>query len=112
MKISETKVFAISGVQYYDFAKANLEVGDKLTLIAEPTNKYDRNAIAVYKNSWKIGFVPKDFTKIFHNANEDGKMLVSELIGVNKDLPTWNMFIARVFIGEKPEEKESLVISS
>lgn len=39
---------------------ACLGVGHELNLVREPTNKYDPNAIAVYADDTKIGYVPKN----------------------------------------------------
>ncbi len=35
-----------------------LQPGEMLTLKAEPENKYDKHAIAVYKGSDRLGFIP------------------------------------------------------
>lgn len=35
-----------------------LQLGGTLTLKAEPENKYDKHAIAIYNCSYKIGFIP------------------------------------------------------
>lgn len=36
----------------------SLLAGDRLSIVAEPTNEYDPYAVAVYFNDHKIGYVP------------------------------------------------------
>ena len=53
--------FELSGIKYrlQDFGNAQVKLGDALRLVPEPDNAYDPNAIAVYKDTIKIGFVPR-----------------------------------------------------
>jgi len=55
--------YQITGTKYvepeaWEIIKT-LERGDELTLIAEPENEYDENAIAIYYEDVKLGYVPK-----------------------------------------------------
>ena len=38
----------------------NLKIGKELHLKAEPENPYDPNAVAIYYENKKLGFIPKD----------------------------------------------------
>lgn len=50
-------MITITGISYF-IDSAELEVNQELILKKEPTNKYDKEAIAVYLNdSMKIGYV-------------------------------------------------------
>lgn len=53
--------FFIAGFQYYDGPKlfSEFKVGDKLILVREPNNKFDIDAIALYWQASKIGFIPR-----------------------------------------------------
>ena len=54
--------FAIAGWQYYDGPRLRnqLAVGDAVTLIAEPENRFDTNAVAVIlSDGSRLGFVPR-----------------------------------------------------
>jgi hypothetical protein len=52
----------IAGFAHYDGLDVyeKLQVGTSLRLRAEPWNKYDPEAIAVYYGDHKLGFVPRD----------------------------------------------------
>jgi len=53
--------FHIAGFTYYNGVDVfeNLKIGTKLLLQAEPENKFDPNAVAIYYQEDKLGFVPK-----------------------------------------------------
>jgi len=53
--------FELAGVEYrlQDFQKANVCINDELALRPEPTNQFDSNAIAVYKGTLLVGYVPR-----------------------------------------------------
>lgn len=58
------ELFKIVGLPYYDYdqIKKMLFPGEILTLVPEPDNQYDKNAIEVYYSNYKVGYVEKDFT--------------------------------------------------
>jgi hypothetical protein len=57
--------FSLAGFTYYDGIEVfqELKVGTLLTMQAEPENKYDPNAVAIYYNDKKLGFIPKEENK-------------------------------------------------
>lgn len=54
--------FTIAGFSYYEgcVAMKNLEIGTKLHLKAEPTNKHDRHAVEIYYKNIKLGYIPRN----------------------------------------------------
>jgi hypothetical protein len=60
--------FAIAGFTYYDGADVfdRLKIGAPLTLAAEPENKFDPYAVAVYFEEYKLGYVPRGDNKEIH----------------------------------------------
>ena len=54
--------FHIAGFTYYDGIDVfeNLKIGTQLTLKAEPENRFDPEAVAIYYKEAKLGFVPRD----------------------------------------------------
>lgn len=52
--------FFIAGFNYYDGCMVldELKFGAKLELVRDESNKADVNAIAIYYNDWKLGYVP------------------------------------------------------
>ncbi len=66
MKDSLITQFFIAGLVYSDYQDAKLKRGQRLSLIKEPGNLYDRNAIRIYAGKVFIGFVPADMTYQIH----------------------------------------------
>lgn len=54
------KSFYIAGFTYYEGALAfqHLHIGTKLKLVAEPKNRHDDYAVALYFNQFKLGYIP------------------------------------------------------
>ena len=52
----------VAGVQYNEaiFCVEELKNGKKLKLVREEDNKFDPNAIAIYCDECKIGYIPSD----------------------------------------------------
>ncbi|HOT13998.1 MAG TPA: HIRAN domain-containing protein [Bacteroidales bacterium] len=53
--------FNIAGFTYYDgpIVFNELKIGTELRLVAEPDNRYDPKAVALYFGEHKLGFVPR-----------------------------------------------------
>ena len=53
--------FAIAGGWFHGLraALAELAVGERLALVAEPENPHDGNAVAVWRGNVKLGYVPR-----------------------------------------------------
>ena len=71
--------FHIAGFTYYNGVDVfeDLRIGTQLLLKAEPENRFDPNAVAIYFEDEKIGFVPRDenemlskFLNLGHNLFE------------------------------------------
>lgn len=61
--------FSVSGVHLpqYTYAVFNIcKVHDLVTLVPEPTNRYDSDAILVKVSGWEIGYVPAGETSELH----------------------------------------------
>jgi hypothetical protein len=58
--------FHIAGFTYYNGVDVfeNLKIGAQLLLKAEPENPFDPNAVAIYYQEDKLGFVPKGENEI------------------------------------------------
>ena len=57
--------FCIRGFQYWDGALVleKLKAGDGLELCIEADNPHDPNAVAIYKDSSKLGYVPTEINE-------------------------------------------------
>ena len=58
--------FYIAGMRFWDGATvlSKLKPGKKLTLVAEPDNPVDADAVAIYRKGVKLGFVPSYLNEI------------------------------------------------
>ena len=54
--------FHIAGFTYYNGVDVfeNLKIGKELFLKAEPENRHDPNAVAIYYQKAKLGYVPRE----------------------------------------------------
>ena len=54
--------YVISGLPYYDAPLIfdQLKLGSDLTIVPERDNPYDPEALALYSNNNKLGFIPKE----------------------------------------------------
>lgn len=61
MKLIHYKNFSVAGFSYYEGVMVfnKLKIGTELELKAEPDNKYDPLAVAIYSGSHKLGYVPR-----------------------------------------------------
>jgi hypothetical protein len=67
--------FLISGVSYYQNVCNQISKTSILHMLSEPNNEYDKNAIAIFYNSNKIGYVPKTHQQLcFENINSKLKI--------------------------------------
>ncbi len=101
-----THKFYIAGVKFHELRDVidSLFEGDNLTIIPEPSNKFDPNAIKIeYRtvtissepeskigsNKVMLGFVPKKFSSEVAAALEVGKVLECVLVKLDKKAKTW-----------------------
>jgi hypothetical protein len=56
------KSMFIAGFKYYEgaFVFSDLEVGQQLEMVADPTNQYDDHAVELHFKGKKIGFIPRN----------------------------------------------------
>lgn len=69
--------FAVAGVghHYREYHRANVRPGDQVTLVPEPTNRFDKNAVKVMKGMFHLGYVPRtDTGKALALLNSEGEL--------------------------------------
>ncbi|WP_288394695.1 HIRAN domain-containing protein [uncultured Vagococcus sp.] len=59
--------FHVAGFAYHDGLEVidELTLGKSVTLVAEPDNPYDPEAVAIFYTDKKIGYIPKDKNSLF-----------------------------------------------
>jgi len=92
----------IAGLQYYKGIENinNFKINDEVQLIREPNNKYDRNAIAIYWNKLKIGFIPRSKNLIIKNLIDGGQNLYSCINQINKEESVWEKIEINIYLIE------------
>lgn len=81
------KSFLIAGFQYHEGALvfSQLEIGTKLQLRAEPENRWDHNAVAIYFADYKLGYIPRDenhdISKVLQAGHEIFEAVVQQVDG-------------------------------
>lgn len=93
--------FYISGMQYWDgtMAVGSLKPGDALKLVAEFDNPHDPQAIAIYSESVKMGFVPRDENQILSQLLYfgHGEALTCRVLQVNIEAHPARQVLAGVY---------------
>lgn len=70
----------IAGLQHSDYLNLdNLEIGHQLSLIHDPTNEYDPNAIQIWYDKTRIGFIPRKDTMLLHTFRVQQQPLLCQL---------------------------------
>lgn len=60
-EITQIQESPVSGFQYYKGHEIwrRLKTGDPLSLVREPDNPYDKNAVEIYWHGLKLGYLPR-----------------------------------------------------
>jgi len=81
--------FYVAGFKFHEgllkIQKDNINNGDVVTLVPDPENPYDENAIEVHHNDSMIGFVPKAINQRFDDVFEHEAEIIGTVAEVNKD---------------------------
>lgn len=70
-----TKVVGVTYNNRQYIIKNHLQINQKLDLIREVNNKYDKNAVAVYAGKEQIGYIKKELAKDLASLIDSGKKL-------------------------------------
>jgi hypothetical protein len=98
----------IAGFAYYDGLDAIdcLKLGAVVTLKSEPENPYDHNAVAIYFENTKLGYIPKykngDVSNLLYFGH--GDILTAMINSVNREAEPERQF--RIVIKLKDNRKE------
>ena len=89
----------LAGSQYYAVGEfwSELRVGDSLTLIREPDNRHDRNAIRVEWRGHKLGYVPRAENRAVAAALDGGDKLVARIARLTDHANPWRRVEFEVF---------------
>ena len=89
----------LAGSQYYAVGEfwREMRVGDPLTLVREPDNRHDRNAIRVEWRGHKLGYVPRAENRAVAAALDGGDTLVARISRLTEHPNPWRRVEFEVF---------------
>lgn len=90
----------LAGSQYYAVAELwpQIRVGDRLTLVREPGNRHDPQAIRVEWNGRQLGYVPRAENRAVATALDAGEKLEARVSKLRADLNPWRRIEFEVFL--------------
>lgn len=90
----------LAGSQYYALSALWQEIraGDALTLVREPDNRHDRNAVRVEWRGQKLGYVPRAENRLIAEAMDAGERLTARVSSVNDNKNPWLRVAFEVFV--------------
>lgn len=90
----------VAGYQYYKshLVEHGFTTGVPLSLVREPKNRYDSNAIAIYYELTKIGYIPAAQNTILTNLLDQGVHLETSITAFNPEMPTWGRVEVEVIL--------------
>lgn len=89
---------------------AGLMVGDAVTLVREPQNRYDPNAIRVDASGGTIGYVAANEAVTLHRLMDAGRVgaaVVKDILGGTADRPTRGVWLKVMILDPAPVEDRS-----
>lgn len=90
----------LAGSQYYALGAqwSAMRVGDPLTLVREPDNRHDRNAIRVEWQGHKLGYVPRAANRAIAAALDGGERLVARIARLSEHPDPWRRVEFEVYL--------------
>ena len=90
----------LAGSQYYAAGKLwpEMQVGAPLTLIREPNNRHDPQAIRVEWNGHKLGYVPRAENRAIAAAMDAGEKVAARISRLREERNPWRRVEFEVFV--------------
>ena len=90
----------VAGFQFHrgDEIWPSLAVGAPLALVREPNNSHDTNAVAVYFQNHKLGYVPRGENSAISQMLDRGEILEASITKLSESEDPWERVRFRVFL--------------
>ena len=79
----------VAGLQHYDALDVEFSQGQTLQLHRESDNPYDRYAVSLYRDDMKIGYIPKENSRIIASLIDNGVALETKVRYFDASRPLW-----------------------
>jgi hypothetical protein len=91
----------LAGFQYYEGAELwqKMQVGDPLTLVREPDNAHDANAVRVEWQGHKLGYVPRRENAAVARHLDSGGRVEARVSKLRAHRNPWQRIEFEVFVG-------------
>lgn len=101
--------FNVAGMRYWDgaFVLGKLKPGKNLTLVAEPDNPHDEDAVAICHKGVKLGYIPRSCNTLPAQLLQFGHDDVIEcrILKVDATAEPWNQVRVGLYLTTKPDPK-------
>jgi hypothetical protein len=90
----------LAGFQYYAGAGAwdEMQVGDPLTLVREPDNRHDANAVRVEWRGLKLGYLPRAENRAVAAEMDRGGRVAARIARLARHRNPWRRVQVEVFV--------------
>ena len=90
----------LAGFQYHAAGELwpELKVGDALTLIREPDNPHDRNAVRVEWRGRKLGYLPRAENRAVAAEMDGGASVAGRIAQLREHRNPWQRVLIEVFV--------------
>lgn len=90
----------LAGFQYYDGKVLwdDMKPGDELTLVREPANAYDANAVRVEWNGNKLGYVPRRENADVARQMDRGAPVKARIVKLTQARNPWQRVRFEVYV--------------
>ena len=91
---------SVAGYQFYQGKKVEkkIKIGDLLELRPQFNNKYDENAIEVYYEYTKLGYVPRIDNTVITSLLRNGKKIFARVKALNLKASPWEKMQMEIFM--------------
>jgi hypothetical protein len=90
----------LAGFQYYEGKPLwdEMQIGDALTLVREPDNRYDSNAVRVEWRGHKLGYVPRRENRAVARHIDSGGRIEARVSRLTQHRNPWQRIEFEVFV--------------
>lgn len=90
----------VAGFQFHrgEAIWSSLAVGNALTLVREPSNEHDSNAVAIYAGRHQLGYVPRAENSVVANMLDRGERLEASISRLRVAEDPWERIRVSVFL--------------
>lgn len=90
----------LAGFQYYagEALWQEMHEGDRLTLIREPQNPHDANAVRVEWRGQKLGYLPRAANRAVADAMDAGERVDARIAKLRAHRNPWQRMLVEVFV--------------